>query len=75
MKLQLRKMQGGSSLVVTDENGEMLPSQITVQIVADKVIVEFGLWGDDISLSDKPAAEMPKPLSDWTKTGRDQEHS
>jgi hypothetical protein len=54
MKLQLRKMQDGMSLVLTDEEGEMLPSQMTVQVIGEKVIVEFGLWTDGIALSNDP---------------------
>lgn len=57
MKLQLRKLSDGMSLVLTDEHGEMLPSQMTVQVLAEKVIVEFGLWGDGIELSKEPAKQ------------------
>lgn len=58
MKLQLRKMPDGMSLVLTDELGEMLPSQMAVQVVGEKVIVEFGLWGDGLELS-KEQAKLP----------------
>ena len=62
MKLQLRKMPDGF-LAMTDDEGEILPGQVSVQIIAEKVIVEFGLWGDGIELSNEP-----------TKTGHDREH-
>lgn len=50
MKLQLRKLPDGP-LALTFENGDILPGQVAAQVVGDKVIVEFGLWSDDIELS------------------------
>lgn len=73
MKLQLRKTQNGV-LALTDEDGEILPSQVSVQVIGEKIIVEFGLWDDGISLSDK-AASTRVVTDDWTKLGRDRELS
>lgn len=62
MKLQLRKVDVGGAcpgaLVLTDETGRMLPGQVSTHVVSEgdsaKLIVEFSMWCDGITLSDLP---------------------